>query len=972
MKELDKELKVSELNEVVENQSSELSIAYNELKISEAEVRKLNEELERKVIKRTAQYAFISQVNQAIVHVNDERTLFQNSCKIAIDFGKFNSALIGLYDSVGNGISILEYSGINAEELSKLTELLNSKKGPQEIVLQSAKYFFCNNIKKTPSFNLWTTFAKKHAICSCIILPIKKAGKIYGTFNLFSTEQNFFDEESIKLAVEVAGDISFALDFYEKAEKFKEIEAKVLSNEKRFRILIENSTDMIILATKEGIIKYGSPSITKMFGYTIEEILNKSTFDFIHPEDILNINESRLMMLETFSKSYQIQLRLKHKNGNWIWCEASFNDMLNEPGIEAMVLNFRDISDKKAKEHQLEFDTNNLFALINTTNDLMWSVDRNFNLITSNLPFDNAGKINHGRIIAKGENVLTTSYNTQMESKFKHLYERAFAGESFTVIEHFYFPLEVWKQISFYPIKKGDVIIGTACNSHNITEVKFTEHQLSISEAFNRGVLDSLNLHIAVIDTTGMIIAVNDSWNNYAIDNGDPKLSSTSVGINYFDICEVAASKGDKIAKEVLIGMKSILEKNELSFYLEYPCHAPTKQAWYGMRAMKFENDIPMIVVSHIDITERKLTEENLILSEARLKEAQALTHISNWEIDLITNVNTWSDEFYNICGLDKNETLPSLDAFLSMIHPDDFDFAKAYIENTFQTFEVGSFNVRIKKNNGEVRYIYSEWKFEFDNIHKAIRIYGIIQDITDRKIAEEEREKLINETIQRNQDLEQFTFIISHNLRAPTANIIGFAEILQDNTLTPTEQNEFLKALSTSVAGLDTVIKDINTILQVKKELNEKKEVISFTNLVNEIINSNSHLINNLQVEIKLDFTEVDELFSLKVYLYSIFYNLISNSIKYRRPDINPIIKISSRLENDKIILSFKDNGLGFDLKTKGDKIFGLYKRFHSHVEGKGMGLFMVKTQVETIGGKITVASEINKGTEFTIEFEK
>ena len=102
------------------------------------------------------------------------------------------------------------------------------------------------------------------------------------------------------------------------------------------------------------------------------------------------------------------------------------------------------------------------------------------------------------------------------------------------------------------------------------------------------------------------------------------------------------------------------------------------------------------------------------------------------------------------------------------------------------------------------------------------------------------------------------------------------------------------------------------------------------------------------------------------------IFYKLISNSIKYKQSGLAPVIEIKSRKLADKIELSFKDNSIGMDLETKSEQIFGLYKRFHpQHAEGKGMGLFMVKTQVETLGGKISVQSKVNVGTEFKIEFD-
>ena len=103
---------------------------------------------------------------------------------------------------------------------------------------------------------------------------------------------------------------------------------------------------------------------------------------------------------------------------------------------------------------------------------------------------------------------------------------------------------------------------------------------------------------------------------------------------------------------------------------------------------------------------------------------------------------------------------------------------------------------------------------------------------------------------------------------------------------------------------------------------------------------------------------------------MHSIFFNLIFNSIKYRQLDTTPVIKIKSELIEGKIKISFKDNGIGIDLTKYGDKIFGLYKRFHFHVEGKGIGLFMVKTQIETLGGTIGVESKQGEGTGFIIEF--
>jgi signal transduction histidine kinase len=112
-----------------------------------------------------------------------------------------------------------------------------------------------------------------------------------------------------------------------------------------------------------------------------------------------------------------------------------------------------------------------------------------------------------------------------------------------------------------------------------------------------------------------------------------------------------------------------------------------------------------------------------------------------------------------------------------------------------------------------------------------------------------------------------------------------------------------------------------------------------------------------------------IDQLSIIKSYIHSIFLNLITNSIKYRHVNKELIINIKSEVANDKVIISIKDNGSGINLQEHGDKIFSLYKRFHANIEGKGLGLFLVKTQLESMGGSIHVKSEVNSGTEFIIE---
>lgn len=243
-------------------------------------------------------------------------------------------------------------------------------------------------------------------------------------------------------------------------------------------------------------------------------------------------------------------------------------------------------------------------------------------------------------------------------------------------------------------------------------------------------------------------------------------------------------------------------------------------------------------------------------------------------------------------------------------------------------------------------------------------------KNITEAKTLELERERITADLIQHNSHLEQFTYIVSHNLRAPVANIIGLTEMLKeyDQDLDPDARQEVVERLSLSIKNIDTVIKDLNNVLQARKPVNEKKETVNLKSLCDDIITNTYNSIIKENVKLDYSFDEVEFVFTIRSYLYSIFYNLISNSIKYRQTGIAPVITITSHKVKDKVELRFKDNGKGIDMEKNGAQLFGLYKRFDTSVEGKGMGLFMVKTQVEALGGTIEINSKLGEGTEFII----
>lgn len=363
------------------------------------------------------------------------------------------------------------------------------------------------------------------------------------------------------------------------------------------------------------------------------------------------------------------------------------------------------------------------------------------------------------------------------------------------------------------------------------------------------------------------------------------------------------------------------------------------------------------------DITETIQYEEKLALSSLIVNSS----HDVILSITLDGTITSWNKGAEKVLGYSDKEAIGQSIYMLipPELHEEEINITASIKEKkVIDRYET----VRIKKDGTivDVSLTVSPIVNEFNQVIGASKI---MRDISAQKVSEYEKAQMMNDLIQRNKDLEQFAYIVSHNLRAPVANIIGVTNFMKMPDIQPEENTQMVSALNKSVVALDNVIKDLSLILQIRREINEQKTLILFSVIMDEIQLAIENLIQKESVEFVLDFSEIDEINSIKSYIYSIFYNLISNSIKYKQLDVQPIIKIKSYLLDKQIVLVFKDNGLGIDLKKNKDTVFGLYKRFHSHTEGKGMGLFMVKTQIETLGGKISIRSEPNRGTEFKIE---
>ncbi|GEO08399.1 ATP-binding protein [Segetibacter aerophilus] len=244
-------------------------------------------------------------------------------------------------------------------------------------------------------------------------------------------------------------------------------------------------------------------------------------------------------------------------------------------------------------------------------------------------------------------------------------------------------------------------------------------------------------------------------------------------------------------------------------------------------------------------------------------------------------------------------------------------------------------------------------------------------QNITAQKRNEMEKEMLIEELTQNNSDLRQFSYITSHNLRAPLSNLLGIIKLLDTSLITDPMNLLLLQNFEECTLQLNETVNDLLNVLIIKNNVNAKKEELDIRKVFERVLHSVQTAIEKKQTTVITDFDEAYEVLFNKTYLESILLNLVTNAVKYSSPDRPLEIKVRTKKTADEVILYFSDNGLGIDLHRYKDRIFGLYQRFHDHADSKGLGLYIVNSQIRVMGGEINVESEVDKGTTFIITFK-
>ena len=382
-------------------------------------------------------------------------------------------------------------------------------------------------------------------------------------------------------------------------------------------------------------------------------------------------------------------------------------------------------------------------------------------------------------------------------------------------------------------------------------------------------------------------------------------------------------------------------------------------------------HDLVVKVIGAIwDITESKLTKLKLERNKVSFMETFQNSAVG---MALVSKDGNWLKVNKGLCtslGYSEEELMDL--TFQDLTHPEDLDkdlkLLKETIEGKRESYQIEK---RYFHKNGDIIYailtVTVVRKLDGDISHFISQVL----DITQRKETEKKLNSLLDVTRQQNESLMNFAHIVSHNLRSHSTNMTMLTKFLAEEKNENEKQN-LIGMLANASHGLSETIHHLSEVVQFKAGAMEKMQSVNLLKILKSIEKSIEILLQEYDTSIELKVDPTHFIMGVPAYIESIFFNLYTNSLKYRSPERKPFIKISSRIIKNVVEISFSDNGQGIDLKRHGDNIFGMFKTFHNNQDAKGIGLFISKNQVVSMGGSIEVQSTPQVGTTFIVTLKK
>ncbi len=830
----------------------------------------------------------------------------------------------------------------------------------------------------------------------------------------------FDEKENLKFIV---GILESPLRFkasIKKRNKIKHFQNTLDENEDRFNFISKNISDGIYIIENEQLV-FTSDAYLRMMGMSETQKQNNhkvDMFGMVHPDDLESVKKTIYGAADQKLPSIKYVFRCRRGDGEYIWREDIMNILYNENKEPIKVVTIaRDITQEKIEKIENEKRQKAIDLQNHLLIELYSSVDKEkledkikevTIIATKGLIIDRASfwEINEEELVCK--NLFDKNENSHLKNKTlkvreipkyisavnnqvalvaDDVYDNEATSE---LIDNYLKPLGITDMLDI-PIRANGKFYGVLCCEHRDDPRVWSENDIS----FARALADYLSLAIEEDKRIQAEIQLNENQEqlkfisentsdgilvieNNKITYVSPVFAKLS---GYSDLYIKKLSLGEVfnfIHPEDAIKITEIIYKNlsvqNEKFSYEYRFKgASGEYQWREDSAnviYNLDGTYSKYILVSRDISERKQTEKQLIESEQQLRlitentsdgvaviEGGRLTYVSPSYVKLL---NYAKEEYLNYTPDDIYEKF----------HPEDLVKVKPYIkECLLKQMKEFKYEMRFRDAQGNYHWREDSANVIYDEHGRYSKYIVVTRDISARKESDKEKNRLYEITEKQNQKLINFTHIVSHDIRSHTSNLSMILDLFEESN-NPDEQREYFNMMKQSTTKLSDTIFFLNETVAIQsgdknefENLNLKQEIEQAILGINAIVKSNKAIIN----------ISVDEKIQIKAtqsYLESIIFNLLTNAIKYRSKDRLPVINITANVENDEIILQVSDNGLGIDLEKNKEKVFGMYKTFHGNSDAVGLGLFMVKNHIESMGGRVEIESEVNKGSTFTLYF--
>ena len=893
---------------------------------------------EQNLEKASRLYKYISSINQMIVRTTDETTLFSEACKIAIDIGKFKMAWVGLVDPKTKLIKPVIYDGLDLDYLNSIKIIADPAfaegKGPSGRAFEEGIAVFCNDIANDPKMIPWKEQALQRGFFSSIALPIRRLGKVIGTYTLYAATPDFFDEQEIALLEEVAGDISFALDFIEKEAMRKRTQDSLIKSERRYQSLTEVSPAGIFHANRDGLITYVNPRWSSIAGLSFADALGSGWHKSIFEEDKERLYNQWADIIKKGS-SGQLEFRFQRSDNSIVWV---IGQTLPEKNSANQVIGYvgtiTDITELKHAEDKVLGILKEKETILNRINDSMVSLDTQWRYTFINETALARHPQTREEIIGK----RFWDVNPGLKgTTFEKMYLKSMQTQTVGEIEDYYEPMKIWFNIKAYPAPDGmTVLFKDVTESRKVKEdLKKINDQLNLSQKIakigyweidlisNNNYWSDEMYHLCEVENDGTVITPEDFYKSIHPDEKESVIEN---------LASIIANKKDFGISEYRFVYRDGSIRHMIST---------------GQLIMDDQGKPILINGTMQDITERKNIQLEIVkekyLSENIVDNLPGIFYMINRKGKFIR----WNRNFEEVMGYssDEVENMNRLDLAID----DEKELIAKSIRESLTSGRESVLTHFVTKNGTIIPFHLTGMAIDY-NAERCLMVMGIdfserakiqeemdqashqLQALTDhlQTIREEERKRIGREL---HDELGQ-------QLTAMKMDIAWINKKTPDDSgLIKEKMKEVIELLDGSNTALRRILNELRpTILDQHGLLDalqwQARQFTSTTNVSLELISS--------EKEIKVK----DEIATC---VFRIFQESLTNISRYANAKK---VVANIALKDSLISISIADDGNGFDIGSEQPK------------SRQPFGILGMKERVRALNGTFELISEIGKGT--------